>query len=125
MCPWRGPSYHSNIILELAAMDKKFSILSLALGLTISAEAFAAESADTAQEPCEQIVAACTAAGFVRGEAKNGYGLWVDCIDPIMRGAKQPSNADKPLPAVAPELIAACKQRHSNFGEGKRGPPAK
>lgn len=112
-----------NSILELATMDKKLSILGIALGLTLSASVIAAESAGSAREPCEQIAAACTAAGFVKGEAKNGYGLWHDCIDPIMRGASQPPNADKPLPSVSPELVEACKQRHPEFGEGKRPPP--
>jgi hypothetical protein len=83
----------------------------------------AAQSAEPAPVPCEQIVAACTNAGFVKGDAKLGYGLYVDCVDPIMRGATQPAKADKPLPSVAPEIIAACKQKHPNFGEGKKVPP--
>jgi hypothetical protein len=82
---------------------------------------WAAQSA--APAPCEQIVAACTSAGFVKGDAKLGYGLWRYCIDPIMRGTPQPANADKPLPSLPPELVAACKQKDPNFGEGKKAPP--
>ena len=89
-----------------------------AIGLTLP---WAAQSAEQAAGPCEQIVAACTNAGFVKGDAKEGYGLWRDCIDPIMRGTGQPVKADKPLPAVSPELVAACRQVHPNFGEGKKG----
>jgi hypothetical protein len=71
--------------------------------------------------PCEQVVAACKSAGFVAGDAREGYGLWKDCVDPIMRGTPQPPKANKPLPAVPPETVAACKARRPNFGEGKRG----
>jgi hypothetical protein len=82
----------------------------------------AASAANEAPGPCEQIVSACKNAGFVEGDYKKGYGLHVDCINPIMRGAPQPPKADKPLPAVSPQLVAACKQRHPNFGEGKKAP---
>ena len=83
----------------------------------------AAQSAEPAPGPCDQIVVACTSAGFVKGDAKQGFGLWVDCIDPIMRRMGQPAKADKPLPSVPPELIAACKQKHPNFGEGRKAVP--
>jgi len=89
----------------------------LAAGLTLC---WAVQSAEPAPGPCDQIKAACKSAGFVQGDYKQGYGLWVDCIDPIMQGKKQPAKADKPLPSVAPSLIAACKQQHPNFGEGKK-----
>ena len=73
--------------------------------------------------PCEQIVAACKSAGFVAGDAREGFGLWKDCVNPIMRGTQQPPNADKPLPAVPPDTIAACRTKRPNFGEGKRNAP--
>jgi hypothetical protein len=76
-----------------------------------------AQPAEKVPGPCAQIVAACKSAGFVDGDARKGYGLWRDCVDPISRGAPQPPNADKPLPQVSPELVAACKQRHPEFGE--------
>jgi len=71
--------------------------------------------------PCEQIVAACKSAGFIEGDYRTGNGLHVDCIDPIMRGTAQPPKAKIPLPKVSPELVAACKQKHPNFGEPKAG----
>ena len=37
---------------------------------------------------------------FVESDYKLGYGLWVDCIDPIMQGKEQPAKADKPLPSL-------------------------
>lgn len=83
----------------------------------------AAQSGEAAPGPCEQIKAACISAGFVKDDYKLGYGLWVDCIDPIIRGTGQPPKADKPLPAVNPDLVAACRQKHPNFGERKKAPP--
>ena len=91
---------------------------SLVLGFALP---IAAQSADVASRPCEQIVEACKSAGFVTGDARQVYGR--DCIDPIMRGASQPPNADKPLPPVSPELVAACKQKRPNFGEHEQGQP--
>lgn len=79
-----------------------------------------ARSAEHGPGSCEQIVEACKSAGFVQGDARLGYGLWRDCIDPIVRGTPQPPNADKPLPSVTPELVAACRQRHPNFGEHEK-----
>jgi len=95
-------------------------LCTLVVGFALS---LAAQSAEPAPEPCDQIKAACKSAGFVEGDYKLGYGLWVDCIDAIMQGKKQPPKADKPLPSVDPQLIAACKQKHPNFGEGKKAPP--
>jgi hypothetical protein len=81
----------------------------------------ASQSAELPLHPCDQIIHLCKQAGFVEGDYKKGYGLWLDCIDPIMRGTKQPGIADKPLPAVSPELIEACRQKDPNFGQ-RRGP---
>jgi hypothetical protein len=89
-------------------------------GLVLS---LAAQSAEQTLRPCEQIIHACKHAGFVEGDYKKGYGLWIDCIDPIMRRTQQPANADKPLPPVSSELIEACKQKDPNFGERNKGAP--
>jgi hypothetical protein len=69
--------------------------------------------------PCDEISSACKSAGFVQGDAKQGNGLWIDCIDPIMQGVKQPPKATKPLPSISSEVVAACKQKNPKFGEGK------
>jgi hypothetical protein len=87
------------------------------LSLTIP---FAATAADQAPGPCEQIVAACKSAGFVAGQVKEGSGLWVDCVGPLVRGTAPPANADKQLPSVPPDVIAACKAKRPGIGEGKR-----
>jgi hypothetical protein len=91
-------------------------ILVLAL-VILTADGFA-QTTPEKEGPCRQIKEACQRAGFVQGEAKEGYGLWVDCIDPLMRGTAQPSKAKRPLPTVGADLINACKARHPNFGEG-------
>lgn len=41
---------------------------------------------NNASHPCEQIVQACKSAGFVKGEAKEGKGLFKDCVGPVMHG---------------------------------------
>ena len=90
----------------------------LTAGLTIPAMVLA-----QTKGPCGQIEAACLAAGFLKGDAKEGFGLFKDCVDPIMKGTPQPPNAVKRLPAVPPDLVAACKAKHPNFGEGRTPPP--
>jgi hypothetical protein len=64
--------------------------------------------------PCTQIRTACTQAGFRQGFAKEGFGLMVDCIRPIMQGVPQRAKATKPLPKIDAELIAACKAANPN-----------
>jgi hypothetical protein len=101
-------------------LSSRATLCSLIVGFGLP---LTAQPAEPAPGPCEQIFQACTSAGFVKGDYKQGYGLSVDCIDPIMRGTSQPAKADKPLPAVNPEIVAACKQKHPNFGEGKKAAP--
>jgi hypothetical protein len=72
---------------------------------------------------CAEIRASCKQAGFMRGHAKTGEGIFVDCIAPIMRGTSQPRRASKPLPQINPQLVADCKAQNPNFGQRKRNPP--
>jgi hypothetical protein len=51
----------------------------------------------------------------------------VDCIRPLMQGIPQPRRATKPLPAVDPQLVEACRAQNPNFGmvnaaQQQRGP---
>jgi len=73
--------------------------------------------------PCEQVTAACKNAGFIQGGAGAGTGLKADCVDPIMQGIAQPAGATRPLPQVDPRVVAACKARHPDFGQGKGPTP--
>jgi hypothetical protein len=66
---------------------------------------------------CGQIIAACQQAGFERGGAKAGNGIAVDCIRPIMQARAQPRRATKPLPQIAPDVVAACSAANPNFGQ--------
>jgi hypothetical protein len=85
---------------------------------------YVAQAADQTPASCKQIVVACKSAGFVQGDYQKGYGLWTDCVRPIMRGTPQPRQADKQLPSVSPELIAACKQASPSFAMGNKAQPA-
>lgn len=76
-----------------------------------------ASASQAAQGPCEQIMAACQTAGFVRGGGAGGNGLLVDCINPIMQGKAQTRKASKPLPEISPDVVAACKAKNPSFGQ--------
>jgi hypothetical protein len=79
-----------------------------------------------AEGPCRQIAAACREAGFIQGGARNGEGIQVDCIRPIMLGIAPPRNAIKPLPQIDPQIVAGCKARNPDFGQlGRQAPPAR
>jgi hypothetical protein len=82
--------------------------------LIASSAAFAA-----GQGPCEQIVQACSSAGFIKGEFKEKKGLWRDCVDPIVQGKTVQTAI--PLPTVDPSVVSACRAKHPKFGEGKVG----
>src|SRR6516162_656262 len=75
------------------------------------------------QPACVEIMASCEQAGFVRGDAKAGDGLFVDCVLPIVRGTPQRRRASKPLPQIDPKLVADCKVQNPNFGERVARPP--
>jgi hypothetical protein len=77
--------------------------------------------------PCAALRTVCVQAGFVPQGARAGEGLVIDCIRPLMQGIPQPRRATKPLPAVDPQLVEACRAQNPNFGMGSaaqqpRGP---
>ena len=69
------------------------------------------------ERPCAAIRALCEQAGFVRGGARTGDGLFVDCIAPIIQHTPQPPRASRPLPQIDPQLVADCKVQNPNFGQ--------
>ena len=73
--------------------------------------------------PCQQILAACRDAGFERGGGRNGAGIVVDCVRPIMAGGVQRRRATKPPPQIDPQLVEACRARNANFGQRRQRPP--
>jgi hypothetical protein len=69
-----------------------------------------------AQNPCAAIRQLCENAGFVQGAAESGNGLQRDCIQPIMQASAPPNHSSRPLPAVDPQLVEACKAARPDFG---------
>jgi lipoprotein-anchoring transpeptidase ErfK/SrfK len=76
------------------------------------------------QGACGQIRAACLTAGFAQGAARDGIGLQVHCMMPIMQARVQPSTARRPLPKVEPQLVADCKASNLRFGPPMTPPAA-
>jgi hypothetical protein len=77
--------------------------------------------------PCAALRQVCVQAGFVPQGARAGEGLVIYCIRPLMQGIPQPRRAAKPLPAVDPQLVEACRAQNPNFGmanaaQQQRGP---
>jgi hypothetical protein len=76
-----------------------------------------------AEHPCKAIEQACSSAGFVKGEAAQGKGLFKDCMQPILQG--QAVNGV----SVNPTEVSACKERmahrhgHRQGGQGGQGSP--
>jgi hypothetical protein len=69
-----------------------------------------------------QIRAACQGAGFIQGAAREGIGLQIHCIMPIMQARAQPLTARKPLPKVNPQLVRDCRARNARFGRPPLSP---
>ena len=51
---------------------------------------------------------ACKDAGFVIGGGARD-GLLMDCFQPIVQGTPQPKLASRPLPAINPQVLKACR----------------
>ncbi len=86
-------------------MKRPLFLLVFFLGLPAQA-AFAQQSTAPAPHPCAKLKAACEAAGFVKGGAKDGKGLLKDCMMPVMGG--HPVNGV----SVDPADVATCKAAH-------------
>jgi N-acetylglucosamine-6-sulfatase len=100
---------------------RRLSILSCMVLIVLAAPAGA--QSGRAQGACAQITAACRDAGFVQGGAASGTGIQVDCVQPILQGTAAPRKAAKPLPKVAPNVIAACKAQNPDFGRAAQNAP--
>jgi len=69
------------------------------------------------QGACGQIRLACQSAGFAPGAYRDGVGLQVHCIIPIMQARAQPRTARRPLPKISPQLVADCQASNPSFGQ--------
>ena len=96
----------------------KKSITALGLLLIATAVPLSAAAAQD-QRACRQIRQACQEAGFVQGFAREGIGLQIHCIMPIIQARPQPLSARRPLPKVSPQLVADCKAANPRFGQGR------
>lgn len=92
----------------------KLSVLSV-LVLSSSLASFGAHADD--KGPCREIRTACESGGYTKGGHKEGKGLFKDCMKKIMNGETVEGVS------VAPEQVAACKEkkekRHSKKHDDK------
>jgi hypothetical protein len=105
--------------VDKVGMARRLYLATGILGVAITFWSGAADAQNMG--PCMQIRAACEQAGFVQGGAREGTGLYVDCVRPITLGLQQPPRASIPFPAIDPQVIAACRARNPNFA-GPMGP---
>src|SRR5262245_1993478 len=84
---------------------------------TVATVAASPSNAQQAHGPCQQVRETCRAAGFTPGGAKEGTGILIDCITPIMRGTTQRPKATKPLPQIDVQVVQACKSATPDFGQ--------
>ena len=106
-------------------MGQKQLVIWLLSILAVGTAAASLSQAQKALGPCQQVRAACLAADFAAGGAKEGTGILIDCVSPIMQGTAQRPKATKPLPQVDAEAVAACKAANPKFGQPKAKQPDK
>ena len=73
---------------------------------------------------CKTIADVCKKAGFRSGDWKNGDGLWVYCMNPILG---RPANSKAPalkvgltVPTIAGGDVQACLSENPNIGMPKK-----
>ena len=94
----------------------RYLMLPMAIAASLAGHAPADPQQQTPPRPCAANPQVCLQAGFVLNGGRAGEGLFIDCINPIMQARPKPRRATKPLPAVDPALIGACRARNPNFG---------
>lgn len=113
-----APSAPEEAIMRVPTISLK---LAAVLGVLVQpiqlAPAQAAATQPVPWHPCARITAACSQSGFVPNGAKQGLGIMLDCVRPIMTETPQRKQATKALPQIDPKVVAACKQRNPNFGK--------
>jgi ribosome maturation protein Sdo1 len=86
---------------------RKFIFVSLILAAGTVAHA------EGEKHPCASLKKACEAAGFQVGKAKEGKGLFKDCMQKLAKGESVPGVN------VSVDEIAACKAKHQEHKEKK------
>jgi hypothetical protein len=124
--PMDGPMFAQLIapFVRLSLFRPIRRTLNRALGGAVIALlcALRAGSACAAQGPCATIRQLCENAGFVQGAAQSGNGLQRDCMQPILQAQAQRRAASRPLPVVAPEVVAACRAAAPESGRSTGTP---
>jgi hypothetical protein len=86
-------------------------VVATVMAATLNVSVWAADAvpaaAPAAQHPCRVIEDACKGAGFVKGGAAEGKGLWKDCIQPVL-GGKTVSGVN-----ITADQVQACKAKQS------------
>ena len=96
------------------------AIVGLMAGLAFADNPAPAPSRKKGSGPCAQIIAACKAAGFVKGEWKEGKGLYKDCLDPILAGKSVEGVSIDPSVAQACNQVRANRRKeHGSEGQNK------
>jgi hypothetical protein len=73
-----------------ASQGGKMRGSSTTLGILVVASVTGGSAQGAPRQPaCIEIMASCEQAGFVRGDAKAGNGLFIDCVISIVRGTPQ------------------------------------
>jgi len=82
---------------------------------------FVVQGVALADHPCKAIEEACKKAGFVRGEAKEGKGLFKNCMKPLMEGQ---AVAGVSVPPAEIQACQAKKAEHEHMHSQPETPPA-
>jgi Protein of unknown function (DUF1566) len=93
------------------------------LSVLCAASSLMAAKPVRAQAPCEQVRTACKNAGFLQG-GPIGSRLVLDCFNPLVFGGQPPRGPSRPLPQIATELAAACRQRQAAKQSPDAGAPS-
>ena len=100
-------------------------MIALMGGFAFAADDSGATSAAGAKKgtgPCLQVVQACKGAGFIKNDAKDGKGLFKNCVGPLMKGQSVQGVT------VDSGTVQACKdaraKRRANRKAAKGAPPA-
>ena len=90
-------------------------ILGTILAFLLASATAAAAPVLPAPQPCVEIRVACLDAGFSRAGGKHRSAITRDCIQFIL-GDRAASADTRPLPAVKPQLVTACRSADPAFG---------
>jgi hypothetical protein len=102
----------------------RFTYLTCLVIILALPTAFAAPGAPPPKEPnCLAVYNACTGGGYIQGDAKEGNGLWKDCIIPLMTGTTPPKSPPAgvtfPNASQLTQQIQTCHKNHPKWGMGR------